>query len=99
LRLAPRSTAEGVSSGSIVLLAGISIAFKHQFGIGGGALERLTQYPESVWLILFGLYISRDHYRNGVVGSRLKFSMKNLLTARSTQMDHEAADATTASAA
>ncbi len=46
-----------------VLLAGISIAFKHQFGIGEGALERLAQYPESVWLILFGFYISRDHYR------------------------------------
>src|SRR5215469_18132176 len=51
----------------IVLLAGISIAGKHQFGIGGGALERLAQYPESLWLILFGLYISRDRYRNGVV--------------------------------
>jgi hypothetical membrane protein len=49
-----------------VLLAGISIAFKHQFGIGEGALERLAQYPESVWLILFGLYISRDHYRKGL---------------------------------
>jgi hypothetical membrane protein len=54
----------------MVLLAGISIAGKHQFGIGGGALERLAQYPESVWLILFGLYISRDRYRNEVVGDR-----------------------------
>src|SRR5262249_24049467 len=58
----------------LVLLAGISIAFKHQFGFGSGALERLAQYPESVWLILFGFYISRDHYRNGVVGRRFKFS-------------------------
>src|SRR5262249_53787343 len=57
-----------------VLLAGISIAFKHQFGFGSGALERLAQYPESVWLILFGFYISRGHYRNGVVGRRFKFS-------------------------
>jgi hypothetical membrane protein len=54
----------------LVLLAGISIAGKHQFGIGAGALERLAQYPESVWLILFGFYISRDHYRNGVIKSR-----------------------------
>ena len=59
-----------------VLLAGISIAFKHQFGIGAGALERLAQYPESVWLILFGFYISRDHYRNKVTGRRFKFSGK-----------------------
>ena len=58
----------------LVLLAGISIAGKHQFGIGSGALERLAQYPESVWLILFGLYISRDHYRKRVVGPRFKFS-------------------------
>ena len=32
---------------------------QHLFGIGGGALERLAQYPESMWLILFGFYISR----------------------------------------
>jgi hypothetical membrane protein len=64
----------------LVLLAGISIAGKHQFGIGGGALERLAQYPESVWLILFGFYISRDHYRNKVAPSGFKFSKKNLYT-------------------
>ena len=57
----------------LVLLAGITIAGKHQFGIGSGALERLAQYPESVWLILCGFYISRDHYRTGVIGSRFKF--------------------------
>jgi hypothetical membrane protein len=64
----------------LVLLAGISIAGKHQFGIGAGALERLAQYPESVWLILFGFYISRDHYRNKVAPSGFKFSEKNLYT-------------------
>lgn len=57
----------------LVLLAGISIAGKHQFGIGGGALERLAQYPESVWLILFGFYISRNHYRRGMHEKRIKF--------------------------
>jgi hypothetical membrane protein len=57
----------------LVLLAGISIAGKHQFGIGVGALERLAQYPESVWLILFGFYISRNHYREGVIGPRFTF--------------------------
>ncbi len=58
----------------IVLLAGISIAGKHQFGLGAGTAERLAQYPESVWLILFGFYISRDHYRNHLIPSRFKFS-------------------------
>ena len=59
-----------------VLLAGISIAGKHQFGIGGGALERLAQYPESVWLILFGFYISRNHLRSKVIGPRFQFKEK-----------------------
>ena len=59
-----------------VLLAGISIAGKHQFGIGGGALERLAQYPESLWLILFGFYISRNHYRDNVIGRHFKFTGK-----------------------
>jgi len=68
----------------IVLLAGISIAGKHQFGIGQGALERLAQYPESVWLILFGFYISRDHYRTGVIGNRFKFSERKLEEPEST---------------
>ena len=58
----------------LVLLAGISIAGKHQFGIGAGALERLAQYPESVWSILFGFYISRDHYRKGLIPRRFTFS-------------------------
>jgi uncharacterized protein YjbI with pentapeptide repeats/hypothetical membrane protein len=56
-----------------VLLASIPIAFKHQFGIGEGALERLAQYPESLWLILFGFYISRNHYRINVTGPRFRF--------------------------
>jgi len=68
----------------LVLLAGISIAFKHQFGIGEGALERLAQYPESVWLILFGFYVSRDHYRNGVTGKRFQFSDEELPATKST---------------
>ena len=57
-----------------VLLAGLSIAFKHQFGLGAGALERMAQYPESIWLILFGFYVSRDHYRRNLIGSRFRFS-------------------------
>lgn len=58
----------------LVLLAGISIAGKHQFGVGAGALERLAQYPESLWLILFGFYISRNHHRDKAIGPRFQFS-------------------------
>lgn len=63
-----------------VLLAGISIAFKHQFGLGAGALERLAQYPESIWLILMGFYVSRDHYRSNVIGTRFTFSSRATAT-------------------
>ena len=68
----------------LVLLAGISIAFKHQFGIGAGALERLAQYPESVWLILFGFYVSRDHFRQNVIGARFAFTGNKLAADKST---------------
>ena len=61
-----------------VLLAGVSIAFKHSFGFGDGALERLAQYPESLWLILFGFYVSRDHFRNSKIENRFKFSETEL---------------------
>jgi hypothetical protein len=61
-----------------VLLAGVSIAFKHRFGFGDGALERLAQYPESLWLILFGFYVSRDHFRNSKIGNGFKFSETEL---------------------
>ena len=39
-----------------------------------------AQYPESVWLDLFGFYISRDHYRNKVAPRGFEFSEKNLYT-------------------
>ena len=60
----------------IVLLGGISYVFNSSdaFGFGSGALERIIQYPQSLWLILFGFYISREHWRNGVTGPSFKFS-------------------------
>jgi hypothetical membrane protein len=66
----------------VVLLAGISLAFNHHFGIGEGALERMAQYPECVWLILFGFYISRDHYRRGVVDRHFRLCKEKLHMAR-----------------
>jgi hypothetical membrane protein len=56
----------------IVLVGGITYAFykasPHPLGLGPGALERIIQYPQSLWLVLFGFYISRDHWRRGVTG-------------------------------
>jgi len=31
------------------------------FGIGGGTMERIAAYPETIWLITFGLWVWRFH--------------------------------------
>jgi hypothetical membrane protein len=60
----------------IVFLGGISYKYysTHAFGFGAGALERVVQYPQGLWLILFGFYISREHWRTQVTGSRFRFT-------------------------
>lgn len=43
---------------------GIGLFFVgNPFGFGLGALERLVAYPQTIWLIVFGVYISSDRYR------------------------------------
>lgn len=32
-------------------------------GLGMGGMERLSGYPQTAWLILFGLYMTGSHYR------------------------------------
>jgi hypothetical membrane protein len=46
----------------IAVLALILFACHVYLGIGAGTTERLAAYPETAWMIIFGLYISRDHY-------------------------------------
>jgi hypothetical membrane protein len=43
------------------MVAAICFAFDRHFGIGAGGMERIAAYPETVWLIVFGMYISRTH--------------------------------------
>ena len=52
-------------SASVSLVAAISFGLKHHFGLGAGGMERIAAYPETVWLIMFGIYITRDHYVRG----------------------------------
>ena len=47
---------------ALSMTAAVLFALHRNFGIGPGAMERIAQYPESVWLIRFGIYISRNHY-------------------------------------
>lgn len=44
------------------LVALLLFACQRYFGLGPGAMERLAAYPETIWMIRFGIYISRDHY-------------------------------------
>jgi hypothetical membrane protein len=62
-----RGSMVGLSIVSIVAL--ICFASGHYFGIGGGTMERIAAYPETVWLIRFGLYISRNHFARSAAES------------------------------
>lgn len=50
-------------SGVIALLALVAYGLHQYFGLGEGGMERLVAYPQTIWLIVFGMYISRNHYR------------------------------------
>jgi uncharacterized membrane protein len=49
----------------VALLAILLYALHQYLGLGPGGMERLAAYPEVIWLISFGIYISHSHYRNG----------------------------------
>lgn len=36
------------------------------FGLGAGGMERLASYPQTIWLILFGIYMMSNHYRQSL---------------------------------
>lgn len=50
-------------SGVVSLIALFLLVSGHYLGLGIGGMERLTAYPQTIWLIVFGLYMSRRHYR------------------------------------
>src|ERR1051326_8396097 len=45
----------------IAVLAGILFGLHIHLGIGAGTMERIAAYPETLWLIVFGFYISSSH--------------------------------------
>jgi hypothetical membrane protein len=57
-------------SGGIPLIALVFLVSHHYFGLGPGGMERLTAYPQTVWLIVFGLYISKNHINHRSLKSR-----------------------------
>ena len=50
---------------ALALLALALFGAHRDFGMGGGLMERFAQYPQTIWLILFGFYVSSDHYQRG----------------------------------
>jgi hypothetical membrane protein len=44
----------------ISMTALVLFAAQRYFGIGAGTMERIAAYPETLWLIRFGLYMSRN---------------------------------------
>jgi hypothetical membrane protein len=49
---------------AIIALVGLVFFVTHSyFGLGQGGMERVVAYPQTIWLILFGIYMSRNHFR------------------------------------
>ena len=67
-------------SGFIGLLALVLYGLQSYLGLGEGGMERLVAYPQTFWLIVFGVYISSHQYRI----QRLRHSRKRDLTKRTT---------------
>lgn len=49
-------------SGVIGLGGLVLLAVGAYLGLGRGGMERVTAYPQTLWLIVFGLYMSKNHY-------------------------------------
>ncbi len=52
-----------ILSGAVALVALWLFVSQHYFGLGEGGMERLVAHPQTIWLILFGIYMTRNHYR------------------------------------
>lgn len=50
-----------IISGSVSLVALFFFSFHIYLGIGVGGMERLIAHPQTIWLIVFGAYISSNH--------------------------------------
>jgi hypothetical membrane protein len=50
-------------SGLIGSTALVFFVMDHYFGLGLGGMERVVAYPQTIWLIAFGWYMSLNHFR------------------------------------
>ncbi|HKR81657.1 MAG TPA: DUF998 domain-containing protein [Candidatus Saccharimonadales bacterium] len=61
------------ASGLVALAALAVFLYGQYFGLGLGGTERLIAYPQTIWLIAFGWYMSLDHYRQ-TKGHKITYS-------------------------
>ena len=52
-----------IASGGLALVALALFLSNTYLGLGIGGMERIVAYPQTVWLIVFGMYISSSHRR------------------------------------
>jgi hypothetical membrane protein len=52
-----------IFSGILSLLALVFLLSHQYLGIGFGGVERIVAYPQTIWLIVFGFYISSTHMK------------------------------------
>lgn len=52
-----------VLTGVVTLTALGLFAGQNYLGLGIGGMERLASYPQAIWMIVFGFYISEHRYR------------------------------------
>ena len=53
-----------LATGAVALLAFVLFAFGIHLGFGPGTVERIASYPQTIWLIFFGLYMTSSHLRS-----------------------------------
>jgi hypothetical membrane protein len=52
-----------IISSVFLLLALFLYITNNYFGFGAGTMERLATYPQTIWLIVFAFYISKNHFK------------------------------------
>ncbi|MGH7241264.1 MAG: DUF998 domain-containing protein [Candidatus Saccharimonadales bacterium] len=50
-------------SGAVSLIAFALFLFGISLGLGTGTVERIASYPQTAWLVFFGLYMTATRYR------------------------------------
>lgn len=50
------------TAGGVGLVGVFLFVLGVDLGLGQGGMERVAAYPQTIWLIIFGMYMSRNHY-------------------------------------